>query len=170
MQHHQAVQRADELHLAVAPAHQLGDRQFFQRRFEQRRQYRVDAFAGFAQAGDEIRRLASADFFQLGERDAGAAHEAFQRLGRLAVGVQPGAHRRAFFLQRALGLQRQAVRKQHRQPARRGEPFAQVVGGDEAGLGQRLLQRGVQGAAQSRQRFGRQFLAQQFDQQRRVHG
>jgi hypothetical protein len=28
----------------------------------------------------------------------------------------------------------------------------------------------VQGAAQSRQRFGRQFLAQQFDQQRRVHG
>jgi len=39
MQHHQAVHRAHELRVAVAPAHHLGHRQGLERRFDPLREY-----------------------------------------------------------------------------------------------------------------------------------
>ena len=104
VQHHQPVHRTDEFGVALTPAHQLRDRKRLERLLHEARKV----------LGQRLTRLACAEYKVLGfailhplelvGRHAAGSREALERLGRLAVGSQPSAHRGALAFDRLLWL------------------------------------------------------------------
>ncbi len=95
VQDDQPVHRTHELMLGIAPAHQLRHRQLFQCLRHDVLQILIQRLALLFDARRKVLRLAVAHALQLGQCDVGRAHETFQRLGRLAFGIQARSHRRS---------------------------------------------------------------------------
>ena len=165
-QHHQPVHRTCEAVGVAAPAHRLGNRHARQRFVDHLLQQVERARAGLHRAMHETLALVVAGFLQRGPGDAGLGGEAFQRPGRLAVGIQRDVQVRTEHFGRLLRLFAGHARQQHRQVARRIQRLRIAALDRNPALVQRRDHAIEKGLRQSRQRLDRQFLGAQLDQQR----
>ena len=162
----QTVYRAHEQVFACAPAHELGDRQVFDRGLHDAGQVIVDGFAGLARAEHEVFGLAVGHLLQRVRCYAAGAGEPLQRLGGLAVGTDAGAHCRALAFDFTVGLLPQHVVDRHGQTARGRIRCHLGAAVHKAQLLQALADAGGEAVAELLQGLGRQLFGEQLDEQR----
>jgi hypothetical protein len=163
-QQHQPVHRAGEAAVAFAPAHRLGNGHAGQGFRHDLRQQVGGLRARLHGAQDEALALVVGGLLQRGPVDAGLRREAFQRPGRLAVGVERDVEIRAEDFAALLGLLHGHAGQAHGEAARGVQRLGAVaVEGDAAFLeaGDHAVEKGL---GQARQGLDREFLGTEFDQ------
>jgi hypothetical protein len=90
MQHDEPVYGPNELGVALAPAHELRDRERLDGFLDDACEMLGERFARLAVAEDKVLSLAIAHALKLFDRHAAGAREAFERFGRFAVCADAG--------------------------------------------------------------------------------
>ncbi|ABU79351.1 hypothetical protein ESA_04170 [Cronobacter sakazakii ATCC BAA-894] len=127
-QQRHGVNRAHELHVGRAPAHQFRNRQFRQRGAHHVRQQRLRAFAFHMGAIHQPLAFVGDQTLRLIDSNAAAARPAFRRFARVALCVKRRRDRRATFFDFAIRLRRRQIRHFQRQTTRRRKPAHDAVG------------------------------------------
>ena len=107
---------------------------------------------------------------ELIDRHTAGPREALERLGRLAVGSQSGADCWTLAFDRLLRLLATHAVDKDRKPARRGVGLEFRTAVDESLFRKARKHALRKSIAQSLEGFGRQFLGEELDQQRVLHG
>ena len=162
-QQHRPVHRAHEFIVAVAPAHPLGNRQASQRSQHDAGNQVGGRCAWFSTEMNQPSALVSLLPLQFGDGDPAGPGKPFGGFSRFPVRAKGGAQRRAAPLALTVGLAPGQLFDQHRQSARGGETMQGAAG--QAGFFQSGADPLFKGSRQRQQRFRRQFLGADFDQQ-----
>jgi hypothetical protein len=169
MQEDQAMHRAHELVLGVAPAHHFWNRQLAQRLRDDLGQVRRELLALLFASGNEVLALAVSHLVQLCESHAGSAHEALEGFGRFAGCVERTGNRRALLFQHAVGLPVGNPGDRQREPPRRGVGRAHAVRSNELLRSEGGKNAVGEGFGEQVERFRWQLFTAQFDQDGIVH-
>ena len=165
-QRDQPVQRAGEAVGMVAPAHRFGDRHPGQGVVQHALQEVEGARARGHRAMHEALALGVGGCLQRGPVHPGLGGEAFQRLGRLAFGVQRDVEVGAQHFAALFRLLGGDARQQHRDPAWRVQRLGNAAFDGNAALLQCDDHAIKERLRESGQRLDGQFLGAEFDQQR----
>ena len=157
------VNRAHEVHVRRAPAHQFRDRQLRQRGGDHVRQQRFGALAFHVGTIQQPFAFIGRQTFSLIDGNTAAARPAFSRFARFPFGVKRLGNRRAAFFDFTVCLRSRQIRHFQRQTARRGEPFNFTV--REAGVIQLRGHVRSEGFSQAAQGFWWQLFSADFHQE-----
>ena len=162
VQHDELVHGPHELRVAVAPAHDLRDRELLECFLDFAGEGRIQGVSGGGHLGDKDLALGAVALFEGFDRDA-------VLLGEAGDGRRCGGDGRALHFAGDVRGLAEHTGDLDGEPPRRGVKGRDAGVAEEAVLLQVGYQRFAKSLRQARKRFRRQFLGEEFNEQRGIH-